>query len=145
MGQRPALGLGDAGLARRLAAPRMDCGGEGGDASPGSPFPALSSTMRPDPRHKHAPRHPEAPLPPFGERKIKYGSVAVGKWVWGEGCSSGAACPPRRSPPRRPRRAAAAAPRPEPTAAEEGAAHTRAHTHTHTQMAREEGESFQPL
>jgi len=40
--------------------------GEGGDASPGSPFPALSSTIRPDPRRKHAPRHPEAPLPPFG-------------------------------------------------------------------------------
>lgn len=43
--------------------------GEGGDASPGSHFPTLSSTIRPDPRRKHAPRHPEAQLRPFGRKR----------------------------------------------------------------------------
>lgn len=114
-----------------------------GDASPGSPFPALS-TMRPDPRHKHAPRHPGAPLPPFGEKiksnKIQYGSL---EGPSGDGEQTAAPRLPER-PAGQPHagRAAAAAPRPDPSAAGEGAAHTRARTHTN---GTGEGESFQPL
>lgn len=135
-GRRWGWGM-PAWMARRLAARRMDRGGrEGGDASPGSPFPALSSTMRPDPRHKHAPRHPGAPLPPFGEKiksnKIQYGSLAGTSGDGERAAAPGLPARPAGQPHAgRPRRAAAAAPGPDPTAAGEGAAHTRERTHTH--------------
>lgn len=147
MGLGPAVGLGDAGLARRLAARRMDRGGrEGGDASPGSPFPALFSTMRPDPRHKHAPRHPGAPLPPFGEKiisnKIQYGSLEGTNGDGEQPTAPGLPARPAGQPHAgRPRRAAAAAPAPTPLPPGKGQ-RTPVRTHTNGTGG---GESFQPL
>lgn len=150
MGLGPALGLGDAGLARRLAARRMDRGGrEGGDASPGSPFPALFSTMRPDPQHKHAPRHTGAPLPPFGEKiksnQIQYGSLAGTSGDGEQAAAPGLPARPAVSPmPAGPGGQQLRPPAPTPPPPGKGQ-HTPVRAHTHTQMAREEGESFQPL